>query len=86
MALALNNLKRVDMPLSKETKPNQNYATRKYGAILHTNCLAYTLSNFTQGKKKDLERLEKDDIIEKVTKTTDWCSPIIPVRNMSGYA
>ena len=23
MALALNNLKRVDMPLNKETKPNQ---------------------------------------------------------------
>ena len=23
MALALNNLKRVDMPLDKETKPNQ---------------------------------------------------------------
>ena len=25
MALALNNLKRVDMPLNKETKPNQTY-------------------------------------------------------------
>ena len=25
MALALNNLKRVDMPLNKETKPNLNY-------------------------------------------------------------
>ena len=25
MALALNNLKRVDMPLNKETKPNQNH-------------------------------------------------------------
>ena len=25
MALALNNLKRVDMPLNKETKPNRNY-------------------------------------------------------------
>ena len=24
MALALNNLKRVDMPLNKETKPNQD--------------------------------------------------------------
>ena len=23
MALALNNLKRIDMPLNKETKPNQ---------------------------------------------------------------
>ena len=28
MALALNNLKRVDMPLNKETKPNQNKTTR----------------------------------------------------------
>ena len=25
MALALNNLKRVDMPLNKETKPNQTF-------------------------------------------------------------
>ena len=25
MALALNNLKRVDMPLNKETKPNQDW-------------------------------------------------------------
>ena len=25
MALALNNLKRVDMPLNKETKPNHNF-------------------------------------------------------------
>ena len=25
MALALNNLKRVDMPLNKETNPNQRY-------------------------------------------------------------
>ena len=27
MALALNNLKRVDMPLNKETKPNQTNST-----------------------------------------------------------
>ena len=27
MALALNNLKRVDMPLNKETKPNQSNPT-----------------------------------------------------------
>ena len=25
MALALNNLKRVDMPLNKETKPESNF-------------------------------------------------------------
>ena len=28
MALALNNLKRVDMPLKKETKPNQSQGTQ----------------------------------------------------------
>ena len=28
MDLALNNLKRVDMPLNKETKPNQKPLTR----------------------------------------------------------
>ena len=32
MALALNNLKRVDMPLNKETKPNQTIK-RKYEMI-----------------------------------------------------
>ena len=30
MALALNNLKRVDMPLNKETEPNQELQTSKY--------------------------------------------------------
>ena len=30
MALALNNLKRVDMPLNKETKPNLNNNSFKY--------------------------------------------------------
>ena len=34
MALTLNNLKRVDMPLNKETKPNQ---TTSKGAINHTH-------------------------------------------------
>ena len=29
MALALNNLKRVDMPLNKETKPNHNTRIKK---------------------------------------------------------
>ena len=30
MALALNNLKRVDMPLNKESKPNQTNARKVY--------------------------------------------------------
>ena len=28
----------------------------------------------------EFQCLEEDDIIEKVTKPTDWCSPIVPVR------
>ena len=33
MALALNNLKRVDMPLNKETKPNQTTIVGKSGTL-----------------------------------------------------
>ena len=35
MALALNNLKRVDMPLNKETKPNQTKPTRRMALALN---------------------------------------------------
>ena len=35
MALALNNLKRVDMPLNKETKPNQTYKVLLLWARVH---------------------------------------------------
>ena len=35
MALALNNLKRVDMPLNKETKPNQTYTLCTFTPFLN---------------------------------------------------
>ena len=39
MALALNNLKRVDMPLNKEAKPNQTEQILGYYAYLaHILC------------------------------------------------
>ena len=58
MALALNNLKRVDMPLNKETKPNQtNYGSNpNYGS----NKSVYKLFTFdsTIWKKKKIKHLE----------------------------
>lgn len=35
-------------------------------------------------KEKELQRLEDEYIIEKVSKSTDWCSPIVPTRKQNG--
>ena len=42
MAFALNNLKRVDMPLNKETKTNQTWDHLKYEKIICI-CLEYLI-------------------------------------------
>ena len=41
MALALNNLKRVDMPLNKETKPNQTNCYRLTEPLDEYNNILY---------------------------------------------
>ena len=34
--------------------------------------------------KAELDRLEQEDIIVKVTEPTDWCAPIVPVSKKNG--
>ena len=36
------------------------------------------------GVKRELERMEKDGILETVTEPTDWCAPMVPVRKANG--
>ncbi|KAL6491496.1 hypothetical protein MHYP_G00018410 [Metynnis hypsauchen] len=36
-----------------------------------------------QKVKEELQRMERNGIIEKVTKPTDWCAPIVPVLKKS---
>ena len=35
--------------------------------------------------KKEPQLFEEDDIIAKVTKPTNWCSPVVPVKKQNGY-
>ena len=48
----------------------------------HTAHLLF--SNFTPSKKGASTLRKKNEIIEKVTKPTDWCSPIVPERKQNG--
>ena len=48
MALALNNLKRVDMPLNKETKPNNSYTIIWFQVFLTNTNNLYTIIWFDQ--------------------------------------
>ena len=62
MALALNNLQRVDMPLNKETKPNQSLLCAKWVLRLltvdqkqqHIDNSEHCLQLFQRNKKEFL--------------------------------
>ena len=34
--------------------------------------------------KEELDRMEKDGVIQKVTTATDLCAPIVPVKKKNG--
>ncbi|KAL6477057.1 hypothetical protein MHYP_G00155560 [Metynnis hypsauchen] len=34
--------------------------------------------------KEELERMEANDIIQKVTEPTEWCAPMVPAPKKSG--
>ena len=70
MALALNNLQRVDMPLNKETKPNQTFHLRDYTDRVYVSrkdggrelvtieyCLDVTVQGLEENTKKSQEKL-----------------------------
>ena len=37
-----------------------------------------------QKVREELRRMEENDIIEEVTKPTDWCAPMVPVLKKTG--
>ena len=60
MALALNNLKRVDMPLNKETKPNQTNVNNIFLILLKCQNIFKSLKIFLKESQTcDLKRQEK---------------------------
>ncbi len=81
MALALNNLKRVDMPLNKETKPNHEQLARlnimlltNYSLADHIHIVIYKALCFdvAQGQRSYTYSNLQSSLLRCGTRPNEW--------------
>ena len=62
----------VDISLRDNVTPHCEHTPRR---------IAFPLM---EKSKREIERMESEDIIERVTKPTDWCAGMVPVQKKNG--
>lgn len=88
-ASTMNLIKRVDRVSTKEefgrldTKPVEIQLTQEH--VPYSIPVSRRVPIPLESKvKAELERLKEGEIIEEITKPTDWCAPMVPVLKPSG--